>query len=308
MQNISILIPTLNAGVNWDVLLKSIDDQNIPIAKKIIIDSGSTDDTIKKAINHGFEVLTIQKKDFDHGYARQILAEASEDCDLLVYMTQDCFLKGNNAISNLVKSFEDKKVGISFGRQIPHKGAKTLETHARLFNYPEISVVKKLDDKDRLGIKTASCSNSYSAYRKIALKDVGGFPSHTILGEDVIVGGKMLIKGWKIAYVANSEAYHSHDYTVIEEFKRYFDIGVYHATNHWLIDEFGKADGEGVRYLKSEVKYVIKNNILVLPKMLASIGAKFVGYKLGLMYDKLSLNQRKKFSMHRGFWDKVIIK
>ena len=307
-NSIAVLIPTLNAGKAWLKFLENIQAQSVEIRKRIILDSGSSDETVALAKKYGFDILTIDKKDFDHGYARQILADAATDCEILIYLTQDSLLKDSNSIQNLVLSFDNPSIGLAYGRQLPHKGAKTLETHARLFNYPNRSIVKQLSDKDKLGIKTASCSNSFAAYRKSALKDVGGFPKDTIFAEDVIVGGKMLIKGWKIAYVADSEVYHSHDYSTAEEFKRYFDIGVYHSTNQWLLDEFGKADGEGLKYLKSELKYVFSNNVLVFPKMIASIGAKFLGYKLGMMHEKLSLKQKKQFSMHRKYWDKVVIK
>ncbi|AZI25182.1 glycosyltransferase family 2 protein [Pedobacter sp. G11] len=304
MDQIAILIPTLNAGKRWKDLLKSIDKQEISIKKKIIIDSGSVDNTTLLAEENGFEVLKINKSDFDHGYARQLLAEAAADCDILIYLTQDCILKGEFSIANLVKSFDDPSVGLAYGRQLPHTGAKVLETHARLFNYSSKSRLKQLSDKSELGIKTASCSNSFAAYRRIALEAVGGFQKHTIFAEDVIVGGQMLLKEWKIAYVAESEVYHSHDYTVKEEFKRYFDIGVFHSTNKWLLDEFGSAGGEGFRYLKSELKYVLKHNLLVFPKMCMTIGAKFMGYKLGMMHHSLNHNLIKAFSMHRKYWDK----
>ncbi len=305
-MNVAILVPTLNAGVNWRNFLIGIANQKkIIIKEKIILDSGSSDNTISESLEAGFNVAKIDKKDFDHGYARQLLAEKAIDCDILVYLTQDCILKGSDSLSKLIEAFEDPKVGLAYGRQLPHIGAKTLETHARLFNYTAFSRVKTIDDKNELGIKTASCSNSYAAYRKIALKEVGGFPSHTIFAEDVIVGGRMLINNWNIAYVAEAEVFHSHDYTTKEEFKRYFDIGVFHSTNKWLLDEFGSAGGEGLKYLKSELKYVLKNNPLALPKMMFSIGAKFLGYKLGMMHERLSATQRKSFSMHKRYWDKV---
>jgi len=307
-MNVGILVPTLNAGISWERFLIGLDNQSLLVKKKVILDSGSSDNTVNLAENHGFDVHFIDKKDFDHGYARQLLFEAASDCDILIYLTQDAILKGKDSLLNLVNAFSDPTVGLAYGRQVPHEGAKVLESHARLFNYPATSIVKGLKDKSKLGIKTASCSNSFAGYRRSAFVEVGGFPKQTIFAEDVIVGGKMLIKGWNIAYVSNSEVYHSHDYSVVEEFRRYFDIGVYHATNMWLIDEFGKADGEGLKYLKSELQYVIKNNILVLPKMIASIGAKFLGYKLGMMHDKLSMKQKRNLSMHKRYWDKALIK
>ena len=46
-------------------------------------------------------------------------------------------------------------------------------------------------------------------------------------------------------------AYHSHNYTFFEEFKRYFDVGVFHEKESWILEEFGQASGEGANYVKS---------------------------------------------------------
>jgi len=51
------------------------------------------------------------------------------------------------------------------------------------------------------GIKTAFLSNSFSAYRKKALQEIGWFKDNLILGEDTYAGAKLLLKGYKIAYV-----------------------------------------------------------------------------------------------------------
>jgi len=304
MKKIALLLPTLNAGLLWEDLINSINVQTLRIDKKLILDSGSKDKTVELAKQNNFEILTIDKKDFDHGYARQILANAVEDCDILIYLTQDCILADNNSLKNLVKAFENSNVGLAYGRQLPRKKAGILESHARLFNYPAKSVVKSLSDKDKMGIKTASCSNSFAAYRRKALEDVGGFPLSSIFGEDVIVGGQMLLKGWDIAYIAEATGYHSHDYTIKEEFKRYFDCGVFHRSNDWLLAEFGSANGEGLKFIKSELNTIFKNNPLLLPKMAGSTAAKWLGYKLGLNYKKLPDNLRKGLSMHKSYWDK----
>lgn len=303
-MNTSILIPTLNAGKRWLELLISIENQSVVFKKKTIIDSGSIDDTVILAKQHGFSIIKIKQEKFDHGYARQILADANTESDILIYLTQDCILADKSSIKNLLSAFSDPKVAIAYGRQLPRVSAKLLEQHARFFNYPALSKVKTIADKNIMGIKTASCSNSFAAYRKAAFDSVGGFPLKSIFGEDVIVGGKLLITGWKIAYVAEATVYHSHNYSPVEEFKRFFDIGVFHKTNKWLLQEFGKADGEGFKYVKSELKTVFKNNILLLPKMVLSTIGKFFGYKLGLNYQRLPNYLRRSFSMHKSYWDK----
>ncbi|VCW13919.1 hypothetical protein BANRA_01245 [Escherichia coli] len=38
---------------------------------------------------------------------------------------------------------------------------------------------------------------------------------------------KAILAGYKVAYVADAVVKHSHNYSPIDEFKRYFDIGVF---------------------------------------------------------------------------------
>lgn len=302
-MKVNLYIPTLNAGDKWPAVVNSIRSQSLDFNKKIIIDSGSTDSTLNENLTAGFEIIKIDKRTFDHGGTRQLAVDRYPDADVYVFMTQDAILANPQAVATLVDEFaRDPSVGIAYGRQLPHRGAKPLEAHARLFNYPAQSQHRDLSDAPKYKIKTISCSNSFAAYRSTALKQVGGFPSNSILGEDVIVAGKMLLEEWSLAYVADAQAHHSHDYTVAQEFKRYFDIGVFHKNNVWIFDKFGRAESEGVKYLKSEFHYVLKNNALAFPKAAMSIVAKWLGYKMGLHYEQFPADWSKRFSMHKHFW------
>jgi rhamnosyltransferase len=79
-----------------------------------------------------------------------------------------------------------------------------------------------------------------------------------IFGEDTVTAGKLLQAGYKVAYVADAPVYHSHSYTAIQEFRRYFDIGVLHIREAWLQEIFGKAGGEGIRFVLSELRYLLR--------------------------------------------------
>lgn len=302
MSNISLLIPTYNAGDSWIELLESIQTQDIEIQEKIIVDSGSNDDTVPLAKKYGFDVIQIEKSEFDHGKTRQKLIDSATKSSICVFLTQDCVLYNNNSINLLVKHFEDTKVGMAYGRQLPHLDAKVLGSHARLFNYGPNSEIRSSNDIKKLGIKTISFSNSFSAYRKEALINVGGFPGKTIMGEDVIVAAEMIHQGYHIAYVADAIVYHSHDYTFSEEFRRYFDIGVFHKQYSSLIEKYGKPTGEGLRYAKSEIRYVLKNKPMSIHKVFASLAAKWLGYKFGSNYNKLPRKTLPKLSMHKKYW------
>lgn len=302
-MKVNVYIPTLNAGSKWAEAVRMLRSQTYPIHKTIIIDSGSTDHTLSQGLVHGFEILHLDKRDFDHGGTRHMAVDKFPDADIYLFLTQDAILADELAIENLAKAFDlNPKLGMVYGRQLPHKGAKELEAHLRIFNYPAQSQVRSLEDAPQYGIKTISCSNSFAAYRRTAYWEAGGFPSGTILGEDVIIAGNMLLKGWQKAYLAEAAVYHSHDYSLKEEFKRYFDIGVFHSTNAWIFKHFGRAESEGVKYLKSEMSYLYHHNKWVIPKSMVSIFCKWLGYKIGLNHAKLSTDFNRHLSMHKAYW------
>lgn len=301
-MTVHVYIPTLNGGRRFVELLDRLGQQTLAVARCIVIDSGSTDGTVAAARAHGCEVLGLDGEGFDHGGTRQRAIDAYPYAEVYCLLTQDAILADEFALVRLVEAFKDPAVGLAYGRQLPHPGAALLESHARLFNYPEQSQLRTLADAPAYGIKTISCSNSFAAYRREALARVGGFPRGTIMGEDVIVAGKMLVAGWKLAYVADACVYHSHSYTLRQEFERYFDIGVFHAGNRWIFDAFGRAGGEGLRYALSEVRYVARRNPFLLPKVGCSLVAKWLGYKLGLFNRRLPRKLCRTFSMYKGYW------
>ena len=298
----AVCIPTLNAGSVWFNVLESVKNQSIEPRKKIIIDSGSVDETVQLAINYGFEVISIDKEDFNHGKARQQLVNYVKDVEMCVFLTQDAVLAVSSGFDKLIAAFNDPLVSIAYGRQLPVKNATPLEAHARLFNYPDISEKITITDAGRMGFKTFFCSNSFSAYRISVLNDLGGFPLDSIMGEDAIIAAKMLIAGFTKAYVSDALVYHSHNYSFAEEFKRYFDTRVFHEQNKWLIETFGKPTGEGVRFVKSEVRFALKNNPYYLLKSVSSSFAKWFGYKLAKFYQIIPLPLLKKLSMHKFYW------
>lgn len=304
-MKVNLFIPTLNAGKIWKEVLTGVKMQGFPISKIIIIDSGSTDGTLELSKYLNPSLIQVNKHDFDHGGTRQLAVEKFPDADIFIFLTQDAILASPDAIKIMVEALaENPKLGMVYGRQLPHKDAKVLEAHARLFNYPPDSKVKTLKDADRYGIKTISCSNSFAAYRKTAFFEVNGFPFGSILGEDVLIAGKMLLNGWEMAYLGEAKVYHSHDYSALEEFKRYFDIGVFHANNIWIFENFGRAEGEGFKFLQSEMAYVLKKNpFLILKSALATL-SKWLGYKLGLNYRLIPSHLRKKLSMTKAYWEK----
>jgi rhamnosyltransferase len=301
-HRIAVAIPTLNAANHWATLVSGLLRQTAIIDEILIVDSESTDGTRVLAESAGFRVLPILRSHFNHGGTRQQAADALSNSDIVVYLTQDVDLENSMSIERLVEPFLDPKVGAVYGRQLPRVGAHPIEEHARLFNYPKTGGIRTLEDRKTLGIRAAFFSNSFSAYRRSALLEVGGFPTDTIMAEDTLVAARMLIGGWKTVYAAEAVVVHSHPYSITQEFQRYFDTGVYHRREPWLLEQFGSAGSEGLRFVRSEIKHLGWRHWYLVPSSVARTFAKLFAYYLGRREDKLPLNTRRVLSMHKSFW------
>ena len=100
--------------------------------------------------------------------------------------------------------------------------------------------------------------------------------------------------------------YHSHNYSFVEEFRRYFDIGVLHQREHWLIEWLGKAEGEGARFVLSELRYLAQRAPWRLPEAALRTLTKYAGYRLGQQQPRLPLALTRRCSMNTRFWDKDV--
>lgn len=300
---IGLVVLTYNGGAIWEKAANALSENSTNVDKILIVDSCSIDNTNSISNKQGFRILSISPKDFNHGGTRN-LGVKNLECDVVIFMTQDAILEPG-AISNIIDAFDDDNVAAAYGRQLAHDDANPIATHARIFNYKPKSYLTDRSKRDELGLKTVFMSNSFSAYRVSIFNEIGGFPSNTILCEDMYFTAKAVLAGYKIAYVSEAKVKHSHNYTAIEEFKRYFDIGVFHYGEPWIRQSFGGAQGEGKKFLLSELKYLIKNSPLWIPYACLNNLFKILGYKIGLKYTILSISLRKKFSMHKRYWDSI---
>jgi rhamnosyltransferase len=303
-MKVSIVVPTYQGGNLWIESARAIKEASKNISV-VIIDSSSKDDTVEIAKKNGFFVKSIDSKNFNHGGTRNYSLKFIDDADFIVFLTQDAILSDTNAITILLKAFDDPKVVAAYGRQLPHLDASPLAVHARYFNYDKKSYISDISSVSYLGLKTVFISNSFSAYRTSTYKQIGGFPENTILCEDMFFAAKAVLKGYKIAYVSDAKVHHSHNYSAFEEFRRYFDIGVFHQCEPWIRQSFGGAGGEGKKFLLSEFKYLLKHAPLWIPVACMNNLFKIIGYKMGQKYNLLPICVVKKMSMHKKFWDGI---
>ncbi len=300
--NTLLVLLTRNSGELFDVWVNALNQLNDRPGLVAVIDSSSTDGTPDKAKAADFALTVIAQTDFNHGATRQWAVENNLEYEFVVFMTQDAILSGPDAFKNILTAFDDSSVAAVCGRQLPRHNAGAIEAHSRLYNYPDQSSVKSFHDRETIGIKAAFLSNSLAAYRVSALKRVGGFPADVIFGEDMYVAARMLKAGYKIAYAADACVYHSHDYSLLQEFKRYFDMGVFHAREPWIRKEFGGAEGEGLRFVVSELKYLLKHVFWLIPEGILRTLFRYSGFRLGLIEKWLPQWLKRRLAMNKGYF------
>ena len=304
-MRLSVLIPTCNGAETLRELLAVLHYQSVQPDELLVVVSSSDDGTVELVRNHGAEVTVLPRADFDHGGTRTKMAEQATG-DILLFFTQDAIPRTRDAVERLIRPLmDDGNVATSYGRQLPTKHAGFAAEHLRAFNYPPDSITRSYDDRRRFGIRTIFTSNTFAAYRKSALAEVGYFKNGLIFGEDTCTVGRLLQHGYRIAYVGDAAVYHSHDYDHGQEFRRSFDIGVLHATERELFDDFGKAESRGVEYVRSGLKQLkSKKKYTEMVDFLCRAGMKFLGYKLGRNYHRLPSALVPRLSMHSGWWKK----
>ncbi|MBA3721816.1 MAG: glycosyltransferase [Parachlamydiaceae bacterium] len=298
--SIGVIIPTYQGAKHLSHCLPYIMQSSLK-PRVLIIDSSSNDNTIEIAKQWGAETIVIPQNEFNHGLTREIGRQHLKT-DIVVMMTQDAYATSPQMLEHLVRPLIEKRGSVSYARQLPHLGAGFFESFPRYFNYPEKSHIRGIDNLSEYGVYTFFCSNSCAAYLNSALDEVGGFPS-VLFGEDTAVVAKLLNRHHKIAYVANAEVRHSHHYSLLQEFKRHFDIGLARQEYGHLISAGGKDSKRGTAYAKEMFKQLVKKHPEKIPYSILQLTLKWLGYKIGQASTNAPVWFKRKLSSQSFYWN-----
>ncbi|MBF0565222.1 MAG: glycosyltransferase [Nitrospirae bacterium] len=299
----SVIIPTLNAGTRIVSLIGALKSQSAPIAEIIVIDSSSSDDTVRLAASRGCKTIVIPKKEFSHGKTRNLAAQSATG-DTLVFMTQDAIPLNDGLIENLQEPlwFTPHFAAASFARQVCRSGASPIERFCRQFNYPEEPMVKNLSVVREKGIKTFFFSNVCSAIKRDVFFDLGGFHDRIIMNEDMLFASKMVLSGLTVVYQPKAVVVHSHNYSLIEQFRRNFDIGVSLKEHNLLA--YIRPEGEGKNFiLKGTGHFLRENGPYGVAGFLVNAIFRYCGYAMGVRYKSLPPRIRRSLSIHPFYFD-----
>jgi rhamnosyltransferase len=300
---ISIVIPVKNGGADLARCLEAISTQTVADEEVeiVIVDSGSTDDSLAIAAAHNAVVKEIPASEFTHGASRNIGAGLAQG-ELLVFISQDAFATDNSWLTRLTAPLRsDVTVGGVYGRQLPHAGARPPEAYFLDFLYGPNARRQQAAGVSELSMETTLFSNVNAAMPR-ALWERFPFVEDIIMSEDQDWSRRILLEGYAIVDAA---VRHSHNYTLASALRRFFDSGA-SADRAYLAGAKPSSRvlrAAAARYARGEMLWLWQTRQRRwIPYAVIYEGCKLIGLVLGANHRRLPLPIKRRLSALSDFW------
>ncbi len=300
-REVSIVLPTLNAEAYLPALLKAAFSQRLEPKEILVVDSGSTDGTLRIAATHE-RVRVVPIEDFSHGKARNIGAAAAGG-EIVAYLSQDALPRNELWLSELVNPLGQERVAASYSRQIPRENASPMEQFFLLNRFPEEGVLReKPPGGGELGLEQVFFSNVSSAVKKEVLERFP-FDEDLIMSEDQQLSRDLLDGGYAVVYAPQSVVIHSHDYSLTDVFRRYLD-SVYSLQEIFSGHDMQASAAVGLSYLLKECRYIFGHHPKWIPYYILYTMAKSLGTLTGHWAGHIPRPVLKRISLHGSHWER----
>ena len=301
---ISIVIPVKDGGADLARCLEGIQRQQVadPV-EVVVVDSGSSDDSVQVARDHGARVHEIRPEDFNHGATRNLGAGLAGG-EILVFLSQDAEPVGTDWLDRLVAPLaaDDSVAGV-YGRQIARPDAVPPERYFLDFLYGAEPRIQSAGGEHELSMDTTLFSNANSALRR-SLWERYPYADDIIMSEDQDWSRRVLVAGWRIAYEPRAVVRHSHPYTIAAAFRRFFDSGV-SAERAYLSASSSNLvlRRTALRYLRGELRWLARSGqARWIPYAAVYELAKLAGLALGARHRRLPLSLKLRLTANRPYW------
>ena len=305
-MKVDAVIPAYKPGHDLRELVEKLLDQTVRLGRIIIINTDREYfDEKEYLIAPAVEVVHITRHEFDHAGTRDMGLRMS-DADYVLFMTMDAIPKDNYLVEKLLSGFSRAdNIAVSYARQLPKKDCNRIEQITREFNYPAQSRVQTSDDIKELGIKAYFCSDVCAMYDTSIYRSLGGFKAPAIFNEDMVYAAGALDAGYAVSYCADALVYHSHNYTGRQYYRRNFDLGVSQADHPEIFERFN-VKGTGMQLVRKSLAQICRSGTPAdIIRLVYYSGMKYLGFRKGKNYHKLSLKSCLKHTSDKEYWNRL---
>ncbi|MHC1688643.1 MAG: glycosyltransferase family 2 protein [Methanothrix sp.] len=221
-KNLSIVILTYNSNATIFECIQSIIAASPVQCEIIVVDGGSTDNTIKSIIsldNNQIKIIEAEKPGF--AYARN-LGVLHAQGKYILFIDSDLIVM-KDSIVNILRTYlesDDDKIAVVGGIALSYNRENIVSLSQEIFLFGSSYSLKQT--KVSSGIATMM-----AAYRKEILLKIGLFDeSFGILpGEDLDINYRLRKNGYILLKNPNVKVYHKHPQNVTNLYKKWFNYG-----------------------------------------------------------------------------------
>jgi rhamnosyltransferase len=207
---VSVIVRCLNEEKHIGKLLIGIGQQSLRDVEVIIVDSGSTDDTLEIARKFPCKIVQIRPEEFSFGRAINIGAKAASG-EFLIFASAHVYPVYDDWLERLVDPFKDPKVAVCYGRQSGNELTRFSEHQLFAATFPD----------GRSGIQKHPFSNNANCAIRRSLWIETPYDEELTGLEDLDWASKMMRKGLAVYYSAEAEIVHVHEEKPRQIFNRY---------------------------------------------------------------------------------------
>ncbi len=206
----SIVIRAFNEEKHISRLLTGILQQTVKDTQIILVDSGSTDNTVQIASNYPVEIVQIRPEDFSFGYS---LNQGIRQCraNKVVFASAHVYPVYPDWLEKLITPLENPHIALTYGKQRGMETTKFSEHMVFRHWFPDHSI----DRQDH-----PFCNNANAAIRR-DIWEKHPYDETIPALEDLAWANWAQKQGYQIAYVSEAEVIHVHNETWTGVFNRY---------------------------------------------------------------------------------------
>lgn len=300
---VSIIILTKNGEQTIRSLLDGLYCQRqIECAEVMVIDSGSADGTLQIASEYPVTLTRIPPEEFGHGRTRNLGARLARG-KFLLYVPQDATPVGSDWLHTLLLPFEDPAVAGVYCRQVPRSDASAMEKFFLLNTYPQQYEVKTLGKHEGISLSRCFFSTVGGVIRASLWRD-HPFHEDVIMSEDQAWSKEVMLTGHSIVYQPAAELLHSHQYGIVDVFRRNFDSGF--SIHQIFSDKTGISVIQSLSRLAHEAVFVLRTGRLMdIFRFPLYECARHLGFWMGMHAEMLPIRLRKACGNLGYFWDRA---
>ncbi len=228
------MILTFEAGPGFEELLRRVFSQSTHFDYEVlVIDSGSTDGTVRLAEIYGASVHRIDPDTFDHGATRNLGASLSRG-RYIAFLVQDALPVDDGWLAAMVDNLDSgATVAGVYGRQIPRPESSPL-TRALMRDWPTSGQERReqfAGGPDAYGALSPATRHSLSIFDNVSSCVRRSVWEHipfekTAFGEDIRWGNAVVEAGYALTYEPHSTVLHSHERGALYDLRRHYADGL----------------------------------------------------------------------------------